>query len=252
MRFILKLAGKNIEIFSLYDFAADYCKDFISSGTPDISVEITQEDIEFERERSRREDLKQGVQIRNFTDPYLETLAVYRKIADRMLDFDTLLFHGSAVAVDNRCYLFTARSGTGKSTHTRLWKKLLGDRAVIVNDDKPLISVLKNDIIVHGTPWNGKHRLGNDISVPLKAVCVLQRAEENRIKKVAPEEVYDTLIQQVYRPYDSKRLAKTLSLTDALAERTELYRLGCNMDISAAQLSYSAMKGQKKGQENEA
>ena len=114
----------------------------------------------------------------------------------------------------------------------------------MVNDDKPLIKVSENGIIVYGTPWDGKHRLSTNISVPLKAVCVLERSEENRIERVTADSVYDMLVQQVYRPQNPQRLLKTLQLIDVLSENASLYRLGCNMDISAAETAYNAMKGQ--------
>ena len=152
----------------------------------------------------------------------METLAVYRKIADKMIDYDTILFHGSVIAVDGIGYLFTAKSGTGKSTHTRLWRELFGERAVMVNDDKPLIIVSENGIIVYGTPWDGKHRLSTNISVPLNAVCVLERSEENHIEKVKADSVYNMLVQQVYRPQNPQRLLKTMQLIDVLSENAEM------------------------------
>ncbi len=243
MNFTIKIAEKNIAISSLHKYVAEYCKDYISNDEPDLSVVITQADIDFEREKSRREDIKEKLPIRIFSDAYLETLAVYRKIADKMLEFDTILFHGSVVAVDGIGYLFTAKSGTGKSTHTKLWRKLIGKRAVMVNDDKPLIKISESGIMVYGTPWDGKHRLSQNIGVPLKAICVLERSEENHIEKVSAQSVYNMLVQQVYKPLAPQKLMKTLEFVDDLAERTELYKLGCNMDISAAELAYKSMKG---------
>ena len=84
-------------------------------------------------------------------DDYLETLAVCRKIAERMPEYDTFLFHGSCIAVDGVGYLFTAKSGTGKSTHTRLWRELLDNRATMVNDDKPLIRIADDGLVIYGT-----------------------------------------------------------------------------------------------------
>lgn len=241
--FKIRLADKVIAVSALHGYIADYCRGYISDDTPDFAVQITQSDIDYEREKSRREDIKEGIPIRNFSDEYLETLAVYRKIADKMLESDTILFHGSVIAIDGIGYLFTAKSGTGKSTHTRLWRELFGERAVMVNDDKPLIKVSENGIMEYGTPWNGKHRLSTNISVPLKAVCVLERSEENHIEKVTADSVYHMLVQQVYRPQNPQKLLKTLQLIDILSENAGLYRLGCNMDISAAELAYNAMKG---------
>ncbi len=239
----VKIADKVIAVSALHGYIAVYCKDYISDDTPDFTVQITQSDIDFERAKSAAEDRKEDIPVRYFTDEYLETLAVYRKIADKMIDYDTILFHGSVIAVDGIGYLFTAKSGTGKSTHSRLWRELFGERAVMVNDDKPLIKVSESGIIVYGTPWDGKHRLSTNISVPLKAVCVLERSEKNRIEKVTADSVYHMLVQQVYRPQNPQKLLKTLQLIDVLSENVGLYRLGCNMNISAAELAYKAMKG---------
>ena len=241
--FKIRLADKVIAVSALHGYIADYCRGYISDDTPDFAVQITQSDIDYEREKSRREDIKEGIPIRNFSDEYLETLAVYRKVAEKMIDYDTILFHGSVIAIDGIGYLFTAKSGTGKSTHTRLWRDLFGERAIMVNDDKPLIKVSESGIIVYGTPWDGKHRLSTNISVPLKAVCALERSEGNHIEKVTADSVYNMLVQQVYRPQNPQKLLKTLQLIDILSENAGLYRLGCNMDISAAELAYNVMKG---------
>lgn len=240
---IYEMAEKKIKIISLHKKVHDYCRDYRSYGEPDFTVETTQSDIDYERVRSARTDALEGLPQRVSSDSYLEELAVYRKIAEKMPDYDTFLFHGSAVAVDGQCYLFTAKSGTGKSTHTRLWRELLGDKAVMVNDDKPLIRADENGVVVFGTPYNGKHRLGTNISVPLKAVCILERSPENNIRQITRNEAYTMLLQQSYRPHDSTAMAKTLVLIDRMAESVKFWRLGCNMNISAAQTSYSAMKG---------
>ncbi|MBR1739725.1 MAG: hypothetical protein IJ737_05470 [Ruminococcus sp.] len=164
------------------------------------------------------------------------------KLADKMIK-KTFLFHGFCIAVDGQAYLFTAKSGTGKSTHTRLWREMLGDKAVMVNDDKPLLKCTDRGIIAYGTPYNGKHRLGENIAVPLKAVCILERSPENIIRRIDKSEAYPMLLQQAYRPADKAALSLTLSLIDRLAAQTELYRLGANMDISASETAYNAMKG---------
>lgn len=238
-----RIAGRIIAIESVYSKVHDLCADYRYNDTADFSVETNQESVEFEREKSRNEDIKEGIPIRYFSDDYLETLAVYRQIAEKMIDFDTILFHGSVIAVDGIGYLFTAKSGTGKSTHTRLWRELFGERAVMINDDKPLIKVSENGIIAYGTPWDGKHRLSTNTSVPLKSVCVLERSEDNHIERVTADSVYNMLVQQVYRPQSPRKLLKTLQLIDVLAENAAFYRLGCNMDISAAETAYNAMKG---------
>ena len=112
----------------------------------------------------------------------------------------------------------------------------------MVNDDKPLIRVSYDGVTVFGTPYNGKHRLGSNIAVPLKAICILCRAEKNTIRKITKSAAYTMLLQQSYRPSDSAALVKTLTLIDRMTDRIALWRLGCNMDISAAELAYKTMK----------
>ena len=237
-----RIADKVVEICSLYEEVHEYCADYLTNEPADYSVTTTQADIDFEREKSSREDAVEGIPTRHFPDSYLEELAVYRKIAEEMIGYDTFLFHGSAITVDGVGYLFTAKSGTGKSTHTRLWREYFGERAVMVNDDKPLLTITESGVTVYGTPYNGKHRLGTNTSVPLKAICILTRADENHIEPITGEQAYTMLLQQVYRPADMQKMAKTLSLLDGLAKRVRFYRLGCNMDASAAKIAYEGMQ----------
>ncbi len=239
-----RIAELNIAVTSLYEDVHRLCADYLApAAAPDFTAATTAADIAFEREKSAREDALEGIPPRSYSDGYLETLAVYRKIAETAPDYDTVLFHGSCVAVDGVGYLFTAKSGTGKSTHTRLWRELLGPRAVMVNDDKPLICVRDGFAVVFGTPWDGKHRLSTNTAVPLKALCILERAEENTIRRITAGEAYPMLLQQAYRPMDRMALNKTLTLIDRLAASVRLWRLGCNTEPEAAQVAFDAMKG---------
>ena len=237
-----RFAGRTVQVRSLYREVHDFCRDYRAEGTPAFTVVTVPGDIDFERKKSAREDRTAGRPVRAFPDWYLEELAVYRKIAERMPEYNTVLFHGSAIAVEGEGYLFTAKSGTGKSTHARLWRELLGERAVMVNDDKPLIRVTDAGAIVCGTPWDGKHRLSKNIAVPLRAICVLERAEKNRIQEMTISEVRPMLIQQTYRPANPAALAKTLTLLDKLTASVKLYRLGCNMEQEAAEVAYLTMR----------
>ena len=271
--FTIRLAGQLFTICSVCDYIREYCKDYIvadvtgqsgiadgdteytSSGVGDITIEsvtrirITQSDIDFEREKSAREDTKEGIPIRQFSDAYLETLAVYRKIADRLLSCDTLLFHGSVIAVDGEGYLFTAKSGTGKSTHTRLWREYFGERAVMVNDDKPLLRITDSGVTAYGTPWDGKHRLSTNTAVPLKGICILARDTTNHIEPVEPHAVYPLIVQQTNRSLSADGMKQTLSLIDRMLNVVPVYRLGCNMDIEAARVAYEGMNRLKKQEE---
>ena len=249
---LYRLAELNIEVTSLYEAVHRLCEGYrLKGGAAGLCVKTAPEDIDFERQRSEQEDRLSGGPIRAFSDGYLETLAVYRKIAERLPERGRLLFHGSCVAVDGQGYLFTAASGTGKSTHARLWRELLGERAVMVNDDKPIIriggeaseSAAEETVTIYGTPWDGKHRLSSNISVPLKAICILERGTKNLIRPVKGSDAWPMLLQQSYRPLDGEAMQKTLGLLDRLESSVSLWSLACNMDISAAKTSFEAMSG---------
>lgn len=240
--FTIALAGKRIRICALHAYAKEYCKDYLAEGDEDISITITQSDIEFEQAASAREDQLEGRPVRHFPEDYLETLAIYRRIAEKLLPYNTLLFHGSVVSVDGQGYLFTAVSGTGKSTHTRLWRQRFGERCVMVNDDKPLLRITEDGVLACGTPWDGKHRLSSNIMVPLKGIVILERGEDNEIVPISASEAMPMLLQQSHRPASPAELSGFLYLLDQITRKTGLYRLKCNMNPEAAQVAYDGMQ----------
>jgi len=231
-----RIAEKNIRISSIYEKVHTYCREYATDAfeRPDISVNITESDIAYERDRS----------VLQSSDADLEILAVYRKIAEEMPYSGTILYHASCICVDGEGILFAAPSGTGKSTHARLWREYLGDRAFMVNDDKPLIHVGRESIKVYGTPYNGKHRLGRNVSVPLKAIAIIERAEKNRTVKATPEEyskLYPRLMQQMYRCMDVVAFSESLELLDSMLKRVPLYVIYCNMEPEAAKTAYDVI-----------
>ena len=240
---IYKLAEQVIEICSVYEYVHEMCKTYnVDSidGNPLLRISVSEKDIESERKRAIQEDLFENLPEKEYKDEYLESLAIYRKLAEIIPYYSCFLFHGSAIAVNGMGYLFTAKSGTGKSTHTRLWRELLGEKVVMVNDDKPLIYIKDKQAFVYGTPWDGKHHLSNNISAPLKAVCILERSEVNYIRTISKTEAIPMLLQQAYRPSDPLALKATLNLIDLM--QVDYYHLGCNMEVSAARLAYETIK----------
>ena len=238
---VYKIAGKNIKINSIYQDVHDYCKEYISIGNVDFKVTTTLEDIKNEQKNSDEENILENKKIIKYSEGYLEELAVYRKIVEKLIDYNTILLHGSVISIDGEGFLFTAKSGTGKSTHTKLWREFLGEKAIMVNDDKPLLKIEEN-VIVYGTPYTGKHGIGYNINVPLKAICILNRGEKNTIKEIDQNEVYTKLIQQVYKPNEIKKLEKTIKLVNELLKKVKFYSLECNMNIEAAKIAYEGMK----------
>lgn len=241
VNFKIAIALVTVEITALFESTRKFCSRFLSENTPDFSVQISPQDIDFERRRSFEAEIKEGRRHIEFSSEYLETLAVYRKIVELLPNYNAFLFHGSAVAVDGEGYLFTAKSGTGKSTHVSFYREKFGERAAMVNDDKPLILIKDNNAYVCGTPWCGKHNLGNNIIIPLKAICVLKRGCENHISKVEFSSVFDRIIGQAYRPQNPQNLQSFIELISALEGLTNFYELSCNLDPEAALVSYSGM-----------
>lgn len=241
-----EIAGFPIKICSLYPDIHTYCASYRAECVPELTVTITRSDLDFERRRNQSEAIREGITGAEWPDRSLETLAVYRKISDFALTRNTLLFHGSVIACGNRACLFTASSGTGKSTHTRLWREVYGSRVYMVNDDKPLLKVTDSGILACGTPWNGKHHLGTNCMVPLQAIVILRRGTENEIREISPGEALPMLMQQSYRSADRTLLARTLSILDTISQQVKFYELHCNMEPEAARISFEGIFGREQ------
>jgi hypothetical protein len=211
-------------------FAADYRYD----GKAEMTVAVRRREI-------RKEKMSDEEEVKS-PDWYYETLAIARKFCIKASVYGVLLFHSSAIAVDGKAYLFTAPSGTGKSTHTRLWRKMLGERAVMVNDDKPFVRFVDGKPCVYGSPWNGKHRLDSNISVPIAGICFLEQAPENEICRVSAKECFPRLCKQIFYSSKEKTFERIITLAGKLASSVPFYRLKCNISEEAAALSYGTMK----------
>ncbi len=236
MEFKIRLAGVNIAVSSIYDEVFRLCRDYLTDGVPDCCISPAPADIALERVKNMREAETEGIAPVEYPAPYLETLAVYRRIAAQMLERDTLLLHGAAVAVKDRAWLFTAPSGTGKTTHIRLWLDQI-EGSYVVNGDKPLIHI-GEDVTVYGTPWAGKEGMQKNVGVKLCGIVFLERGAENRIGRTTLLQSLPLLIQQSYRPNDKSGTEKALALIGKLGSRVPLYRLQCNMRPEAAWTAY--------------
>ncbi len=231
--FTIKIAEKNIHVRSLFDSTRDYCRNYLTEEPADYSVSVTREDLEFEQADAYAEALREGLKPRVFTDPFLDRAAIQRKTAEHLLSDGVLLFHGSAVALDGEGFLFTADCGTGKSTHTRLWRQVFGDRAQMINDDKPFLRLTETAVLACGAPWSGKHGLDTNITVPLKGICVLRRGKENRIRSIGPEEALPMLQKQA--------AIATPDLVQALSRQVPLWEMHCTKEPEAALTASRAM-----------
>ena len=159
----------------------------------------------------------------------------------RLLKFDGLMLHASAVVVDGKAYLFSANSGTGKSTHTQLWLRKFGDRAYILNDDKPALRLHDGVWYAYGTPWSGKHDISVNTGVPVAGIAMVERAEENSIVPFGGTEAILSILRQVNRPQGTALREQLLALLDRLITQVPVWRLRCNMEPQAAEVAYAAM-----------
>ena len=228
---IIKIAGLVIDVKNKYKYFEDFCRGFEAEGKPHFSVEVPDEVMKNALEKNP-----------DYTDGYLECLEIYRIICRKILKYDAMLMHCAAVAVDGEAYLFTAVSGTGKTTHINLWRKKFGDRFLVVNGDKPILRMRGDKFFACGTPWRGKENYGHNVVAPIKAICILERGEKNEIHKIPPHEAISTVITQTLKTNDMKEMEKSLILIDKLLASVPFYRLRCNMDPEAADVSYNGMQ----------
>jgi hypothetical protein len=170
-----------------------------------------------------------------------------------LLHHGGMMLHASAVAVDGKAYLFSGASGIGKSTHTRLWLSMLGDRAKVFNDDKPALRCLDGVWYAYGTPWCGKDGINANMKVPLAGICFMKRGEENSIRRLLPAESISRVISQTIRRFDNtENLDLMLNLVDRLVTEIPIYELTNRPEPEAARLSYETMRrGAEEKFENE-
>lgn len=232
-QFQISLAGLTVELHSRFPLARTFCKDYLAKSTAvHFSAEAVESEIAALLCSSDAPDA-----------PYAELLSLHRVIAEQLPRFDRFLIHGAAIRYAGKGYLFLAPSGTGKSTHIRLWRKALGESVGIVNGDKPIIDASGTEPTVCGTPWAGKENWQRNVSVPLGAICILRRGESDTIRRVTPGEQIGALLRQVYRPDDAVALTQTLTLADKVFRAVPLYELACTPTEHAVRTAFPALTG---------
>lgn len=236
---IYKIADFYIEINSVYPNVHNFCKKYrsVDCEKADFSVTTTEADIDFEIEVSKAN----GLPVPS-SRGYIEELAVYRKICEKVLASESFLMHGALIEYEGKGYLFTAKSGTGKTTHINLWKQVFGDdKVIVVNGDKPIIRFVDDSVYAYGTPWCGKEGYNVNTRVELCAIVFVERAEQNSISRVSDIVALPRILSQVMLT-DSADLGKQLELIDRLLEKVSTYLLKCNMDPDAAKVAYNGMQ----------
>ena len=224
--------GKELDLKSIFN-------EYESEGEPVFFIKVSDEEI-------LKEDIvHRSIYARRLSTAALEYCAIQRQIVSRLSNRGVLLFHGSAIYVDGKTYIFTAPSGTGKSTHSRLWRELLKDHNVVmVNDDKPFLKVEEGSVTAYGSPWVGKEGLGCNMSAPVEAICSISQGTKNVIREATPDEMYPIFYEQSLRPFDKEGTENHLHTLDLLTRSVRLYKLDCDMSLEAARLSYETMAGE--------
>ena len=160
---------------------------------------------------------------------------------EQLTRFGGVMLHASCVEYEGKAYLFSARSGTGKSTHTHLWLKYLpGSR--IINDDKPAIRCIDGVYYAYGTPWSGKTALNENVAVEPAGVAFIERSETNRIERLTPVQALKHLMWQTVRPTKEQNMDALLTSLDKFISQVPVYKLYCNISDEAGQVAYNAMK----------
>lgn len=162
-----------------------------------------------------------------------------------LIKYNGILLHSSCVVVDDKAYAFSADSGTGKSTHTELWLKHFGDRAYILNDDKPAIRLIDGRVYACGTPWSGKYDYSVPKNVELAGICFLERSEENWIRKADTGRAVFNIFSQTVRKLNRDKMDNLFDVLEELFAKVPLFEMGCNISDDAVVMSYNAMSSGK-------
>lgn len=230
--FKIKVSSLIVRIAGNQQETLDFCKEYLTEDeSVDIFVSASPEEVDGEIARHEG----------GGTRSYYEKIYLCRQLAERLPEFNRLVFHGAAVKVDGKGFAFSAPSGTGKSTHVMLLKKYFGDRVTIINGDKPIFKVADEGTTICPCPWAGKEGWQTKEEAPLSGIILLKRGEVSSIRRIDPAEYFKDLILQAYLPENSEMLLKTLELMDMATKNVPFYLLECDISRSAAEASFGMM-----------
>ncbi len=231
---IYRMAGLNVKIEPKYDKLRQYAEKYLY--TDDVSEDV----IELFLSEDFIENKKREVPYLSLEDiEYIYTGAMFAK---KLLNCNGFMLHSSAVAYDGDAYLFSAASGTGKSTHTGFWQKVFGeDKAIIINDDKPAIRDLNGRYCACGTAFSGKTPTSANVQVPVKALCFIYRSENDEIRKLEPSEALDLIFEQTLWKGSGAFVGMVLSVLDDFLKKVPCYSVGVTYSESSARFVYNAL-----------
>ncbi len=245
---VLGLAGVRVLVKPVYgdllaQWVAGYGDSGLPSDAPQVMVSMTPDDIADAREKTLRVMHEQGIDMPDVSDDYYEYVALMEKVLEQLVEQGVIYLHGSAICMDGNGYLFTAPSGTGKSTHARIWRERFGDRVQMINDDKPLIRATDDGFFLCGSPWNGKHGLGCQMEAPLRGIIRLRRGETNVMEPMRAFDALKELYLQGHLFSDKRKMKICMEMIGKIIETVPCYSLRCNMEPEAGETAYEVLRG---------
>lgn len=161
------------------------------------------------------------------------------------LDTNALLIHASVIVHGGKGYIFQGKSGTGKSTHSRLWLKYIPD-TTLLNDDNPVVRLMPDGTVrVFGTPWSGKTPCYINRSVPVGAFVRLFQAPANKIVQMQPPLSGASIVgSSSGMRWDKDFYTRMLQLSFSIAKQTGIFTLHCLPDEEAARICHAAVTKQ--------
>ena len=219
--FTIKIAGYTFEVNTEHDFSYQMCVPFLVQEKAQYHVRVFEQDISNEMQWA-----KTGGLLRYRSEDEYEFIALLRIIADILIDQDIFLIHGAAIYLDQKAFLFSGKSGAGKTTHIFKWLQHRPDLCII-NGDKPFIRV-DNVPMVCSSPWSGKECIVNNMITPLSSVIFLERSNINNIKKISNVDALPFMLQQVYFPADEFTTRNVLHLVQQFMSKMTFWHFQCN------------------------
>ncbi|MBQ3069900.1 MAG: hypothetical protein IJD01_08165 [Clostridia bacterium] len=229
---VYRLADLNIAYEPQYDDTAALLTPFETAGEAHLTLHLSPSAMQ--EELSRLPAATNGVR---------EAAALLRAVSAQLPAFDRLVLHAASVTMDGHAYTFVAPSGTGKTTHVRLWKQRFAGRAEILNGDRLLVHIRKDGVMAFGGPWRGKEGLGQNAFAPLKGLFLLTRSDMARCEPLSPSEMLPHLLRAVRYPKSEKERLQTLSLLEQLISLVPCYRLYAPLSMSAAEAAFTQTGG---------
>ena len=176
-------------------------------------------------------------------EPYAEYSLLIEPLSNLLLRHERFLFHGVAFLWHEKAFLITGQSGVGKSTQLRNWMKLYPNEIEIINGDKPVIENREGEFIVHPSPWTGKENWGGEKSATLAGIISLERASEDRIRRLRPQEaVFPMFLQFLYLPTDYESVDLVCSYEEQMLECAPIWQLSNTGTEDSARLTHQRLR----------